>query len=56
MHPSKVVQKDILNAHKFNKNEICHRCFDNNLKKIFRTNILENASGQILLVAILMVT
>ena len=44
MYPSKGV-----------KNKLCHRQFDNNLQKIFRENILENDTGEILLIAVLMV-
>ena len=29
--------------------KICHRCFDNNLQKLFRARILQNCNGQILL-------
>ena len=39
----------------FTKNKLCHRYFDNNLQKIFRTSILENGTGQILLIVVLMV-
>ena len=34
---------------------LCHRCFDYNLQKNFRTNILENGTGQILLIVFLIV-
>ena len=53
--PSKGAQKNILKAWDFTKNKLCHRYFDNNLQKIFRTNILENGTGQILLIVVLMV-
>ena len=39
----------------FTKNKLCHRYFDNNLQKIFRKNIIENDTGQVLLVVILVV-
>ena len=42
-YPSKGVQ-----------NILCHRHFDNNLHNIFRANILQNGTGQILLIAVLM--
>ena len=35
MHPSKGVQKIMLKAWNFTKNNICHRSFDNNLEKNF---------------------
>ena len=54
-HPSKGVQKNMLKALDFTKNKLCHRYFDNNLQKIFRTNILENGTGQMLLIVVLMV-
>ena len=34
---------------------LCHRCFDYNLQKNFRTDIPENGTGQILLIVFLMV-
>ena len=36
----KGVEKNVLKAWNFTKNRLCHRYFDNNLQKIFRTNIL----------------
>ena len=45
----------MLKAWYFTKNKLCHRCIDNNLQKILRTNILENGTGQILLIVVLMV-
>ena len=33
----------------------CHRCLDNNLHKIFQTNVPENTTGEILLIVVLMV-
>ena len=38
----------------FTKNKFCHRYFDNNLQKIFQTNIFENGTGQIPLIVVLM--
>ena len=37
------------------KNKIFHRCFDNNLQKLFRTKILKNSNKKILLIVVLMV-
>ena len=54
-HPSKGVQKNMLKAWDFTKDKLCHRYFDNNRQKIFRTNILENRTRQILLTVVLMV-
>ena len=54
MHPSKCVQKNILKTWDFTKNKLCHRYFDNNSQKIFRTNILENGIRQIILIVVLM--
>ena len=45
----------MLKAWDFTKNKLCHICFDNNLKKIFGTSILENDTGQILLTVVWMV-
>ena len=45
----------MVNAWDFTKYKLCHRYFDKNLQKIFRRNILENGSGQILLIVVLMV-
>ena len=45
----------MLKAWAFTKNRLCHRYFDNNLQKIFRTNILQNGTGQIRLIVVLMV-
>ena len=39
----------------FIKNKLYHRYFDNNLQKIFQTNIVENGSEQIILIVVLMV-
>ena len=54
-HPSKGVQKNMLKTWDFTKNKPCYRYFDNNLQKIFRRNILENGTGQIYLIVVLMV-
>ena len=54
-HPSKGVQKNKLKAWDFTKNKFCHRYFDKKLQKIFRTNILENGTGQKLLIVVLMI-
>ena len=54
MHPSKGIQKNMLKAWDFTKNKLCHRYFDNNLQKMSRTNILDNGTGQILLIVVLM--
>ena len=48
-------QKTMVKAWDFTKNNLCHTNFDNNLQKIFPTNILENGTGQILLIVPLMV-
>ena len=45
----------MLKAWHFIKNKLCHRLIDNNWQKIFRTNIFENGTGQIVLIVILMV-
>ena len=55
MHRSKGVQKAMLIAWNFIKNKICHRFFDNNLQKLFRTKILKNSNEQILLIVVSMV-
>ena len=39
----------------FNKYELRHRCFDNNLEKNVRTKIFKSDTVQILLIAVLMV-
>ena len=48
-------QKIKLKAWNFTQNKLCHRHFDNNLLKIFQTNIFENGTGQIILIFVLMV-
>ena len=45
----------MLKVWNFAKNKLCHRCIDNNLQKIFRTNILENGTRFILLIVFLLV-
>ena len=42
---SKGAQKSMLKARNFTKNKICHRCFDNNLQKLFQTKSLKNSNG-----------
>ena len=46
----------MLKAWNFNKRKIYDRWFDNNLQKYFRTKILKNSNGQILLIVVLMVS
>ena len=46
IHPSKDFHKNMLEAWKFIKCRHSHRWFDNNLQKVSRKNILENAIGQ----------
>ena len=55
MYPCKGVQKNMCKAWDFIKIKLYHRHFDNNLQKIFRTNILENGSEQIILIVVLMI-
>ena len=55
MHPPKRVQKNMLKAWDITKNKRYHRNFNSNLQKIFPTNILENGTRQIQLIAVLMV-
>ena len=45
----------MLKAWDFTKNKLFHRHFDNNLQKIFRKNIFEIRTGQILLIIVLSV-
>ena len=45
----------MLKAWDFTKNKLYHRCTDNNLQNIFRENVLESGTGQILLIVVLMV-
>ena len=56
MHPATGVQKNMLKAWDFTKNKLGHRYFNKKSKKIFRTNNLENGTGQILLVVVLMIS
>ena len=51
----KSIHKNMLKACNVTKNKLCHRYFDNNLQKKFRTNIFEKGTGQILLIVVLMV-
>ena len=39
----------------FTKNKLCHKYFDNNLKEILQTNIIENVTGQIFFIVALVV-
>ena len=56
MHVPKGVCKNMLKALDFTKNKLCHRYFtENNLQKIFRTNILKNGTGQILSIVVIMI-
>ena len=54
-HLSKAIQKNMPKAWHFTENKIYHKCFDNNLQKIFWTKILKNSNGQIILMVTLMV-
>ena len=45
----------MLKAWNFTENKIYHKCFDNNLKKLFGTKILKNSNEQIILILALMV-
>ena len=42
MHPFIGVQKKMLKAWNFTRYKICHRCFDDNFQKNFRTNFLQS--------------
>ena len=53
-HPSKGVHVKIMKAYNLSKNILCHKFFDYNLHKISRTNILENSTGQIIWIVVLM--
>ena len=55
MYPSKGVQNNMLKAWDFTENKLCYRCFENNLQKIFQTKILENDTGQIAFIVVLLV-
>ena len=50
IYSAKGVQENMLKAWNFTKNKLRHRCFDNKLQKILQTNVLENVTGQILLI------
>ena len=50
MYPAIGVQENMLKAFNFTKDKLRRRCFDNKLGKIFRTNVLENVTGQIILI------
>ena len=54
-HLSKSVQKNMLKEWNFIKYKFCRRSCDNNLRKNFRTNILESDTAQILLIVVWMV-
>ena len=54
-HPSKGVQKNLLKALDFNKNKLSDRYFNNNLQKIFQTNILEKGTWKKLLIVVVMI-
>ena len=54
-HLSRGIEKNMLKAWNFITYKFCHRSFDNNLKKNFRTNILESNTTQILLIVVSMV-
>ena len=43
----------MLGAWNYTENKLHHRCLENDFKKIFRTNILENGTRQILLIVAL---
>ena len=45
----------MMKARDFTENKLCHKYFDKNLQKSFQTHILENGTGQILLIVVLMV-
>ena len=45
----------MLKAWDFTKNSFRHKYIDNNLQKIFQTNVLEKGTGQILFIVVLMV-
>ena len=47
--------QNMLKAWNFPKNKLPHRWFDNKVKKIFRTNIIEKGIGQLLLIVVLIV-
>ena len=45
----------MLKVWNFTKNKLCHRYFDDYLKKMFRTDILVNGTGKIFFIVVLMV-
>ena len=55
MYPSKGVQQNMRKTWHFTKNRLCHKYFDINLQEIFRAIILQNGTGQILLIVVLMI-
>ena len=54
-YPSRGVQKNMQKAWNFTKNKLRHRCFENSLSKTFPTNMLDNGTGQILYIVVLIV-
>ena len=54
MYPFKGVQKNMLKAQDLTKNKLSQRYFDSNLQRLFRTNILDSGTGQIILIVVLM--
>ena len=52
-YPSKSAQKNILKACNVT-NKRCHKCCDNDLKKISQTNILEKGTEKKVLIAVLL--
>lgn len=53
MHPSEGIKTSTPKAWNFTKQKLRHRCLDDNLQKIFQTNILESGIGQALLIVVL---
>ena len=52
-HSSKGVRKNMPKTYSFTKNKTHVRCFDNCLEMLFDTNILENATWQIIVTVVL---
>ena len=52
-HSSKGVRKNMPKTYSFTKNKIHVRCFDNCLEILFDTNVLENATWQIIVTVVL---
>ena len=52
-YPFKSAQKNILKACNVTTNKLCHKCCDNDLKKIFQANILEKGTEKKVLIAVL---